>query len=157
MAKWSINEKNNVRGKRLAVMETRVCGKRGPTIPTSPQDILELFKVLDESPENLLSIFAQCIKYRESAWHYNFDIFKNQKKVGLISVRQEELRVKKITIDGCDAVLTSEGEDGVSISCLSLPRCISQGESEEEAIKNIKEAMQTYMEVAKKYKVPLRR
>ena len=39
------------------------------------------------------------------------------------------------------------GEDGYwVVECLSLPGCISQGKTKEEAIENIKEAIQGYIE-----------
>ncbi len=40
------------------------------------------------------------------------------------------------------------GEDGYWVAeCPSLPPCISQGRTKEEAIANIKEAIQLYIEV----------
>ncbi len=43
-------------------------------------------------------------------------------------------------------VLIHPGEDGYWIAeCPSLPGCISQGETREEAIQNIKEAIQAYI------------
>lgn len=42
-------------------------------------------------------------------------------------------------------VLISPGEDGWWVAeCPSLPGCISQGRSREEAIQNIKEAIEAY-------------
>jgi predicted RNase H-like HicB family nuclease len=39
------------------------------------------------------------------------------------------------------------GEDGFWVAeCPSLPGCISQGETREEAVKNIREAIQLYIE-----------
>ncbi len=39
------------------------------------------------------------------------------------------------------------GEDGYYVAtCLSLPGCISQGETVEDAVENIKEAIQAYTE-----------
>ncbi len=38
-----------------------------------------------------------------------------------------------------------KSEEGYSISCPGLPGCWSQGESEEEAIKNIQSAIQEYL------------
>ncbi len=43
-------------------------------------------------------------------------------------------------------VITYPGEDGYWVSeCLSLPGCISQGKTKEEAINNIKEAIHGYI------------
>jgi predicted RNase H-like HicB family nuclease len=45
-------------------------------------------------------------------------------------------------------VLIYPGEDGYWVAeCPSLPGCISQGETREEAIKNIREAIELYIEV----------
>jgi predicted RNase H-like HicB family nuclease len=45
-------------------------------------------------------------------------------------------------------VVIYPGEDGYWIAeCPSLPACISQGETKEEAINNIKEAIQLYLEL----------
>ncbi len=44
-------------------------------------------------------------------------------------------------------IIMSKGEDGFwVVECPSLPGCISQGETKEKAIKNIKEAIQLYVE-----------
>jgi predicted RNase H-like HicB family nuclease len=51
---------------------------------------------------------------------------------------------KSLTISG--KVITYPGEDGYWIAeCPSLPGCISQGKTKEEAIANIKEAIQGYI------------
>lgn len=45
-------------------------------------------------------------------------------------------------------VIIYPGEDGYWVAqCPSLPPCISQGETKEEAIANIQEAIELYMEV----------
>jgi predicted RNase H-like HicB family nuclease len=45
-------------------------------------------------------------------------------------------------------VLIYPGEDGFWIAeCSSLPGCISQGETREEAVSNIREAIDLYLEV----------
>ena len=40
-----------------------------------------------------------------------------------------------------------ETDEGWSVSCLDLPGCHSQGESREEALANIREAIQLWLEV----------
>ena len=45
-------------------------------------------------------------------------------------------------------VIIYPGEDGYFVAeCPSLPGCISQGKTREEAIENIREAIQLYIEV----------
>lgn len=47
-------------------------------------------------------------------------------------------------------VLEHSGE-GYSVSCPALPGCWSQGETEEDALDNIKDAIQEYVIVWKNY------
>ena len=42
-------------------------------------------------------------------------------------------------------VVLHESEEGFSVSCLGLPGCWSQGETEEEALENIQEAIREYL------------
>jgi predicted RNase H-like HicB family nuclease len=42
-------------------------------------------------------------------------------------------------------VLLHESEEGFSVSCPGLPGCWSQGETEEEALENIQEAIREYL------------
>lgn len=51
------------------------------------------------------------------------------------------------------AVFQEEKVGGYSVWVPSLPGCASQGETFEEALKNIKEAIELYLESAKKYKL----
>ena len=43
-------------------------------------------------------------------------------------------------------VLEAQKEGGFTVYVPSLPGCISQGETKEEALKNIKEAIELYLE-----------
>ncbi len=42
-------------------------------------------------------------------------------------------------------IVMKKSEEGYSVSCPGLPGCWSQGETEEEALKNILSAIQEYM------------
>lgn len=42
-------------------------------------------------------------------------------------------------------VLLHESEEGIAVSCPALPGCWSQGETEAEAVENIREAIQEYL------------
>jgi predicted RNase H-like HicB family nuclease len=44
---------------------------------------------------------------------------------------------------------------GYVVSCPSLPGCHSQGESQEEALANIREAIQAYLQSLKKHNQPI--
>jgi predicted RNase H-like HicB family nuclease len=53
-------------------------------------------------------------------------------------------------------VLLYHGEDGYwVVECPSLPGCISQGKTKKEALNNIKEAIDLYIEVLKEDKLPI--
>ncbi len=52
------------------------------------------------------------------------------------------LKDKKLTF----TVILREEEKGYSVQCIELPGCISQGETREEALKNITEAIIGYLE-----------
>jgi len=43
-------------------------------------------------------------------------------------------------------VLRKEKESGYSVQCLELPGAISEGDTKEEALRNIREAVQGYLE-----------
>ena len=53
------------------------------------------------------------------------------------------------------AILREEEEGGYSVQCVELPGAISQGETKKEALANIKEAIQGYLEVCPEDKVRL--
>jgi predicted RNase H-like HicB family nuclease len=42
-------------------------------------------------------------------------------------------------------VLLHESEEGFSVSCPGLPGCWSQGQTEEDALRNIQDAIQEYL------------
>ena len=53
-------------------------------------------------------------------------------------------------------VVIHPGEDGYWVAeCPSLPGCISQGKSKEEALQNIKEAIEGYIETLRDHGKPV--
>ncbi len=53
-------------------------------------------------------------------------------------------------------VVIEQDEDGAFVAeCPSLPGCISQGQTREEALRNIKDAIQGYLESLKKHNEPI--
>ncbi len=53
-------------------------------------------------------------------------------------------------------VIIEQDEDGMFIAEVpSLPGCISEGKTREEAIKNIKEAIEVYLESLKEHNEPI--
>ena len=52
--------------------------------------------------------------------------------------------------------IVEQDEDGIFVvKCPSLPGCISQGRTREEALENIKDAAQGYIESLKKHNEPI--
>ncbi len=49
-------------------------------------------------------------------------------------------------------VVLIHSDEGYSVSCPSLPGCASQGETEQEAIANIQDAIRDYVEVVAEMK-----
>ena len=53
-------------------------------------------------------------------------------------------------------IVLEQDEEGFFVAqCPSLPGCISQGKTREEALKNIKEAIEGYIESLKKHNDPI--
>ena len=53
-------------------------------------------------------------------------------------------------------ILIEQDEDGIFVAeCPALPGCISDGKTREEAINNIQEAMQGYIESLRKHNEPI--
>lgn len=53
-------------------------------------------------------------------------------------------------------ITVEQDEDGVFVAeCSSLPGCVSQGKTREEAVKNIKDAISGYLESLKKHNEPI--
>ena len=53
-------------------------------------------------------------------------------------------------------VLIEQDEDGIYVvECPALPGCVSQGKTREEALENIQDAMQGYLESLKKHGDPI--
>lgn len=55
---------------------------------------------------------------------------------------------RKVSVHQFNAVFQEEAEGGYSVWVPSLPGCCSQGDTFEEALNNIKEAMELYLEEA---------
>jgi predicted RNase H-like HicB family nuclease len=54
-------------------------------------------------------------------------------------------------------VLEPQEEGGYTVYVPSLPGCVSQGETTEEAMTNIKEAIEVYLDSLKARKIPMPR
>ena len=53
-------------------------------------------------------------------------------------------------------IIIEQDEDGIFVAeCPSLPGCVSQGKTRGDTIKNIKDAIQGYLESLKKHNEPI--
>ena len=52
-------------------------------------------------------------------------------------------------------VLTNQSDGGYTVTVPSLPGCVSEGETKAEAIRNIKDAIEGYLVVARKHNLPM--
>ncbi|HYG81233.1 MAG TPA: type II toxin-antitoxin system HicB family antitoxin [Pyrinomonadaceae bacterium] len=52
-------------------------------------------------------------------------------------------------------VVLHESEEGYSVSCPGLPGCWSQGQTEEEALENIQDAVREYLAAMEEFKKSL--
>ncbi|HHT9153841.1 MAG TPA: type II toxin-antitoxin system HicB family antitoxin [Candidatus Hypogeohydataceae bacterium YC40] len=53
-------------------------------------------------------------------------------------------------------IIIEQDEDGIFVAqCPTLPGCVSQGKTRQEAIENIKDAMKGYLESLKKHGEPI--
>lgn len=63
-------------------------------------------------------------------------------------MRKNKAIRKKVKILQYNAIFQAEKEGGYSVWVPALPGCCSQGETFEEAVENIKEAIELYLETA---------
>jgi predicted RNase H-like HicB family nuclease len=56
------------------------------------------------------------------------------------------MKTTKVVQGKFSVVLREEEEGGYSVQCVELPGAISQGETRKEALENIREAIQGYLE-----------
>lgn len=56
------------------------------------------------------------------------------------------VRKRKVKVLEYNAIFATEEEGGLSVYVPDLPGCVSQGENFEEAVENIKEAIEFYLE-----------
>lgn len=56
------------------------------------------------------------------------------------------MKTTKVPQGKFNVILREEDEGGYSVQCVELPGAISQGETKKEALGNIKEAIQGYLE-----------
>ena len=74
----------------------------------------------------------------------------------VFEAEKEEILIQNTPkYSGFGVILTEEEEGGFSIECPELPGCISQGETDEEAIENIKNAIEAYLECAERNKIQI--
>ena len=73
------------------------------------------------------------------------DFFDLSPICGRIHYMEKSKKIKKEVLD-FNAVFLEEADGGFAVSVPSLPGCFSQGDTFEEALKNVQEAMELYLE-----------
>jgi len=63
-----------------------------------------------------------------------------------LSFKRTAMSKSKISQGRFTVVLREEENGGYSVQCLELPGAISEGDTREEALRNIREAIQGYLE-----------
>ncbi len=119
--------------------------KRKISVPSEIRKIKERIK--DKEGEVFIRILLDIF---ENEYPFSFvdDVFESEEE-------QDIVQLPKAEYFGSNVILNEEEEGGFSVECPELPGCVSQGETEEEAIKNIKEAITAYMECIKKNKIEI--
>lgn len=64
------------------------------------------------------------------------------------------MKSRKAQVLKYTAIFESEKAGGYSVTIPALPSCISEGNTFEEALKNVKEAVQLYLEDLKESEIP---
>ena len=115
----------------------------------SPEKINKLYRTVEDKDIDLYALIDIISIIRESKTSFEYvnkEIFKNKIKEEVIVPKSFIITVSKDKFN----IITIEDElEGFTVECLDLPGCISEGETEKEAIKNIKEAIEGYLECLK--------
>lgn len=68
------------------------------------------------------------------------------KKATMVSTMKKSLTRKKVKVSQYNAVFQQEKDGGFSVWVPALPGCCSEGDTFEETVENIKEAIELYLE-----------
>ena len=63
----------------------------------------------------------------------------------MIVIRRQSVRCEEDCKVKLPIVLEGNRRDGYTVTCPALPGCVSEGDTREEAIKNIREAIRLYL------------
>ena len=129
--------------------------------PVLQKDVLKIVKAMRSDrkalPYMIYDFFQLCENRKKLGSSVSFileNVFENM-KVEIVKQVTETFEMEKIPIlireiSGY-AVLFFEEEKGFTVACPSLPGCGTEGDTEEEATRNAKEAIEAYVECAKKH------
>lgn len=136
--------------------------KRGK--PVIHKDISKIVKAIEEDKRNLFytlyELFQLCEEKIEHDISFLFEnVFEDMTVEIVKQVHRtggvESLPSMIFRISGHDVFFVEE-EEGFSVVCPSLSGCVTQGDTEKEAIKNAKEAIKGYLKCAQKHGVAVR-
>lgn len=96
----------------------------------------------------LINLIKSSRYFKEIDFGEKIDLKKYVKEKKLTEVEEDKLKTK---ILGYDVILEKEEDNGYSIFCPELNGCWSCGDTLEEALENIKEAIIGYFETVTKY------
>jgi predicted RNase H-like HicB family nuclease len=133
--------------------------------PVIPKNFIKVIEAIEEDKTNLLYMMYEIFQLlgkrtKEESISFLFEnVFKDM-KIEIIKpvIAPKELKKIPVTIRRISNydVLIFEEEDGFTVTCPSLPGCITEGDTEEEAIRNVREAIKAYLECARKYGVKIK-
>lgn len=129
--------------------------------PVAQRDMLKIVETIEEGKTNLLytlyEILQLCGKTTKKEQNFSIlyeNVFADMKIENVKQVPQtqeiEKLPSFIMNVLGYDILLFKE-EKGFNATCPSLHGCITQGDTEKEAIKNAKDAIKGYLECAEKH------
>lgn len=113
-----------------------------------PPDIDE--KTMQElyRAKDIYYVMKECAENNVPAWFFISPFLKMAPTPRVVPL-QRKRKVSRFT------VFLNEEDGVITVTCPSLPGCITEGDNEEEAIKNAEEAIKGYLECAKKHGVKL--
>ena len=112
------------------------------------------------SPAQIISAVKNMEKEQQASFVEDLLAATSPEYLASIHEAREDYRTGRIDSDkqvaGIRQAIVYPGEDGYwVVECPSLPGCISQGKTRDEAISNIKEAMELYIEVLREQGEPI--
>jgi predicted RNase H-like HicB family nuclease len=140
--------------------------KRGK--PYLGKNITKIPEIIKIEKTDLLFILSDFLKMAQSTEYSNVDVsyffsdvFHNMTNEMFIFVSDEKshaplLRLRR-KVDDFEVILEKyEEHEGFVVTCPALRGCITQGDNEKQALENAKEAIEGYLECARKHGITVK-